>query len=179
MTTGRPQGSHPTNTIIMKKYLIILVLLFVSLEILAQKSKNANFVDDTIINYIPRYEYSRYIATKAKHIYKFDVTSQLNIEPTRPKGTGGHHAQIKGFRIQVYQGKERIEATETREKCFEYFEKYHPYLQFKRPTYDVCLGDFQSKKDARKMLKKVKKQFKNAIIISDMIWHRNIPVIQK
>ena len=149
-------------------------MFFVSLEILAQKSKKINFVNDTIINYIPRYEYSRYIATKAKHIYKFDITSQLNVEPVRPKGVGGHHIQLKGFRIQIYQGKERTEATETRQKCFKHFEEYHPYLQFKRPMYDVRLGDFKSKKDAKKILKQVKKQFKNAIIISDMIWHYKI-----
>ena len=155
----------------MKKYLIVLIFLFAYLEILAQKSKKINFVNDTIINYIPRYEYSRYIATKVKHIYKFDVTSQLNVEPVRPKGVGGYRTQIEGFRIQIYQGKERKEATETRKKCFEYFEKYHPYLHFKRPMYDVRLGDFQNKKDAKKMLKQVKRQFKNAFIVSDMIWY--------
>ncbi len=156
----------------MKGYLIIFLLFSYSFEILAQKDKKTVFIDDTR-NYLPKY--GQHIVAKENYIYKFDITSQLSM---------GHvstticwltpRLQIKGFRIQIYQGKERTEATETRHKCFTYFEEYHPYLQFKRPTYDVCLGDFYTKKSAKQMFKSVKKHFPKAKIVEDMVWKTNI-----
>ena len=176
----------------MRTYLLVIMFAFTSLEIFAQKNKKdkkddtAISTDDTLSKYRPKYDYRREvytgevtIITPPKKIetadndyaYNFDITDKLSM------GTAATayektviRIQKSGFRIQVYLGTDRQEATQARQKCFGSFAEYHPYLEFSRPTYRVRLGDFEYRESARQVWLKVKRRFPTASIIPDMVW---------
>ncbi len=173
----------------MKTYFLILMFAFISLETFAQKNKKndtAISVDDTLSKYRPKYDYRREVyvgevtvisppkkieVADNDYAYNFDITDKLSMgRASYDVGNTVIRIQKSGFRIQVYLGTDRQEATQARQKCFGSFAEYHPYLEFSRPTYRVRLGDFEYRESARQVWLKVKRRFPTASIIPDMVW---------
>ena len=181
----------------MKTHFLILMFAFISFEIFAQKNKKndtAISVDDTLSKYRPKYDYGRenYLgdvtvisppkkteAADNDYAYNFDITDKLNTQSTPTRIIRGSRLQKQGFRIQIYLGEDRKEATETRQRCFGSLSEYHPYLSFTRPIYKVRLGDFEDRKSAKKTLSRVKRYFPKAKIIADMVWKTNLETNNK
>lgn len=78
---------------------------------------------------------------------------------------------VKGYRIQVYQGKSETQAEEARTKVSELegFEKEAVYLNYRSPNFRVKVGNYPyfNKLEATQAYIKIKEYFPSALLIEE------------
>ncbi|MCX6352652.1 MAG: SPOR domain-containing protein [Bacteroidetes bacterium] len=76
---------------------------------------------------------------------------------------------FQGYRVQVYQGKDRNEAQKIKFKIAEKFPNTEVYLIYQQPYFRVRVGDYRNKTEALKPLHELKQDFEGAFIAPDRI----------
>lgn len=80
--------------------------------------------------------------------------------------------EIPGYRIRIYSDlgtHARDESEEYKTRFYENFPEIPVYRDYVRPYYKVYVGDFRTKIEAIKSLKKIKREFPSAFIVPDQI----------
>ncbi len=80
---------------------------------------------------------------------------------------------IPGYRIQIFKesgNKALEEAQKTVEEFYNEFPDIPAYLSFQEPFYRIRAGNFKTRLDALGQLEQIKKEFKNAWVISEYIY---------
>ena len=77
--------------------------------------------------------------------------------------------RIAGYRILLYSGNERDEATKAREQAYRVFQKADLYTKYQAPTFKVSLGDFYERLDAYIALKKLEAAFPQAVMVQEIV----------
>jgi hypothetical protein len=77
--------------------------------------------------------------------------------------------RISGYRILLYSGNEREEATKAREHAYRVFQKADLYTKYQAPTFKVSLGDFYERLDAFIALKKLEATFPQAVVVQEIV----------
>ena len=79
---------------------------------------------------------------------------------------------IDGFRVQIFTGAGN-DSKEKAERALQEFSSTFPdvvgYLTYQQPNFKVRCGDFRSKSEARKLMKKISYQYPGAYIVKDNI----------
>lgn len=79
---------------------------------------------------------------------------------------------IDGFRVQIFTGAGN-DSKEKAEKALQEFSASFPdvvgYLTYQQPNFKVRCGDFRSKSEARKLMKKISYQYPGSYIVKDNI----------
>lgn len=76
---------------------------------------------------------------------------------------------IHGFRILLFSGNTREEATKAKELAYKNFPNLDVYTTYSNPTFKVKLGDFYMKLDAYLVLKKLQTVFPNAVLVEEIV----------
>lgn len=76
---------------------------------------------------------------------------------------------IHGFRILLFSGNTREEATKAKEMAYKNFPDLDVYTTYSNPTFKVKLGDFYMKLDAYLVLKKLQTVFPNAVLVEEVV----------
>lgn len=84
--------------------------------------------------------------------------------------------RIVGWRIMIYRGRDRDEALAAKRKSYEIFPKHKVYYQYKTPSYKVKVGDFQNSDEYKGVLRRLKREFAEAVVVPDII---NLVIINK
>lgn len=74
-----------------------------------------------------------------------------------------------GFRVQVYAGKDREEASRIKGICLNMKKDEDAYLDYDRPNYRVKVGNFLNREDAKALYKDLKRRFPEAMIVPDQV----------
>ena len=93
----------------------------------------------------------------------------------KKKVTGSIYT-AKGFRIIIYNGPDRKQAIEAKNKFSNAFGSQRSYMSYNVPSYKIKVGDFESKKDATDFLRTVSAQFPSSFIVPDIVTVKNINV---
>ena len=137
----------------MKNLLIIVILtglLFQSSHILAQHklqpenlNRNLTIYKDPVLD------------TCIKRIYYFNNPNQV----------------LKGYRVQIYSGSNRIDANKVKSDYLETYLGEKIYFDYEQPYYKVRVGDYRTKLEAQKMyqLLLLDARFKGVLIVPDDI----------
>ncbi len=80
---------------------------------------------------------------------------------------------IQGYRVQLYYGGNRSEALELKSKFAQLNPDVESYLIYQQPYFRLRVGDFRSRLEAYKLMKKVEKEFPSVFIVNDEI---NFPI---
>jgi hypothetical protein len=79
---------------------------------------------------------------------------------------------IDGFRVQIFTGAGN-DSKEKAERALQEFSSSFPevvgYLTYQQPNFKVRCGNFRSKSEARKLMKKISYQYPGAYIVKDNI----------
>lgn len=79
---------------------------------------------------------------------------------------------IEGFRVQIFTGAGN-DSKEKAEKALQEFLSSFPdevaYLTYQQPNFKVRCGDFRTKSEARKLMKKISYQYPGSYIVKDNI----------
>jgi hypothetical protein len=76
---------------------------------------------------------------------------------------------IQGFRVQLYYGGNRTEALELKSKFAQLHPEVESYLIYQQPYFRLRVGDFRTRLEAYKLMKKVEKEFPSVFIVNDEI----------
>ncbi len=107
---------------------------------------------------------------------RIDSLLQLHIEYNRKYPT------FQGYRVQILKvsGNDALETIEKSKTDFlEKHENTPVYLTFNEPYYRVRVGDFRTRLDAERFLKKIGKEYPGAWVIQDEINFPDIPNYNK
>ena len=104
---------------------------------------------------------------------RIDSLVQLHIDYNKK------YPVFQGYRVQILKtsGNEALDITE--KAITDFSEKYsdiHAYLTFEEPYYRVRVGDFRTRLEAEKFLKKIKRKYPGAWVIQDYV---NFPILPK
>ncbi len=76
---------------------------------------------------------------------------------------------IQGYRVQLYYGGNRTEALELKSKFAQLHPEVESYLIYQQPYFRLRVGDFRTRLEAYKLMKKVEKEFPSVFIVNDEI----------
>ena len=76
---------------------------------------------------------------------------------------------IRGFRIQIYAGNEREEASKAKEIAYRTLPFADVYTSYQSPTFKVKVGDFYQRLEAQLTLKKIEMTFPAAVIVEEVV----------
>jgi hypothetical protein len=78
---------------------------------------------------------------------------------------------IKGYRVQIYSGSNRIDANKVKSDFLETYLGEKMYFDYKQPYYKVHIGDYRTKLEAQKMyqLLLLDTRFKGVLIVPEDI----------
>mgnify|MGYP006306684625 CR=1 FL=1 len=80
--------------------------------------------------------------------------------------------RIEGYRIRIYSDlgtHAREEWQNVKAEFYEKFPEIPVYQDYDEPYYKVYVGDFRTKIEAVKFLKKIRKEFPSAFVVPDQI----------
>ncbi|MBL7772817.1 MAG: SPOR domain-containing protein [Chitinophagaceae bacterium] len=93
----------------------------------------------------------------------------------KKKVTGSIYT-TKGFRIVIYNGPDRVQAMQVKNNFARAYPATTSSMSYNVPSYKIKVGDFESRNDASKFLRKIGKAFPTAFIVPDIITVKNINV---
>ncbi len=76
---------------------------------------------------------------------------------------------IPGFRVQLYFGSNRAEATELKTKFQGLYPEIESYLLYQQPYFKLRVGDFRTRLEAQQLQKLIQKDFPSVFIVNDDI----------
>ena len=78
---------------------------------------------------------------------------------------------IKGYRVQIYSGSNRIDANKVKSDFLDAYLGEKIYFDYKQPYYKVRIGDYRTKLEAQKMyqLLLLDTRFKGVLIVPEDI----------
>jgi len=85
---------------------------------------------------------------------------------------------IKGFRVEIFFSADMNALEQAKNKKVEFLSKYPENvvnIKYDAPNFKVRVGDFRTKNEALKLLKKIEKSYPMAFIVPDKI---NFPLLK-
>ena len=137
------------NNTTMKRLGFLLFILMLAIVSNAQNSGSLNLNQDSKIDALIQ---------KQKELYSIDSSSN-------------------GYRIHIFMeiGNEALKQAETMKRNFEAaFPDIPVYLTYAEPYFRLRAGDFRNRVEAEKCLRRIKPQFREAFVTSDIIYQPKI-----
>jgi len=85
--------------------------------------------------------------------------------------SGNTSQVLKGYRVQIYSGSNRIDANKVKSDFLETYLGEKIYFDYEQPYYKVRVGDYRTKLEAQKMYQALllDNRFKGVLIVPDDI----------
>lgn len=98
-----------------------------------------------------------------------DITARLNavLDTIAIRNRTIRFAQ--GYRVQIYTGTSREEATQARNRSYAKFPDITPHFDYAQPNFRVRVGDFLDRLEAQRVYAGLIAEFPNALIVPDRI----------
>ncbi len=80
---------------------------------------------------------------------------------------------IPGFRILLYSGNDREQASRAKENAYRVLPRADVYTQYQAPTFKVKVGDYFQKVEAFRDIKKLQSAFPYAVIVQEIVNVKN------
>jgi hypothetical protein len=74
-----------------------------------------------------------------------------------------------GYRVQIYAGNDRAEATRIKTDFMRRFPGIRTYMTYVQPQFRVKVGDYRSREEAVKMYQQVNKVYAPCMIVPDIV----------
>lgn len=100
---------------------------------------------------------------------KVELVQDEKIPEMVQKYTESQDHKIKGYRVQVYFGAEKLKAKDAKSKFLSKNPDTKAYEIFETPYFKIRAGNFRTKLEAYQFLQKIKGDFPGAFIVEDEI----------
>ena len=78
-------------------------------------------------------------------------------------------AKIKGYRVKIHFGPDKTKAKEIKAEFIAKYPDVPAYEKYDQPNFNIRVGDFRTKLEAYKFLKKVQTDFPASFLVQDEI----------
>jgi hypothetical protein len=106
---------------------------------------------------------------KATSLASWNITTKLNSLLDTISIRNKVIKSANGYRVQIYVGESREEASAARNKSYQLLPEETPYLIPTLPSYRVRVGNFLDRLDAQKAYAQLIREFPTAVVVSDKI----------
>lgn len=89
--------------------------------------------------------------------------------PLTTRKTGGAVYSGKGYRVQIYNGNDRVRAIKIKAEFMRKFPGVRTYLTYISPCFRVKVGDYRNRSDAEGMLREANAMYSPSMIVPDVI----------
>jgi len=116
------------------------------------------------------------VKTPYKH-YSSEIVRDIRLDALLDTIYQRHNAQptIKGYRIQLFTGAERLGALDTKSDVQKNLPGADVYIIYQQPYFKVRVGDFRTQAEAQQMYHQLLPIFPKAFLVPDDI---NLPQIK-
>ena len=108
-------------------------------------------------------------AQTANDTAKIPVKQDPRVGEMLQKYRDSRTGKIKGYRVQIHFGAEKIKAKDVKSKFLTRFPDIRAYDIFETPYFKIRVGDFRTKLEAYKFMKQIQDDFPGAFIVQDDI----------
>jgi len=145
------------------KGIIICFLLLSAHQLSAQQQQTTvEEKRDSLIGLLQEYRaYYNLNPTKA---------NPISIVPKVLDKSKATRVKVRGFRVQIYSGSSRSEATKVQNAFIRQNEDVSAYLDYVEPNYRVKVGDFTSRSTATAYMRKLRGMYKNVFVFVEDVW---------
>ena len=98
-----------------------------------------------------------------------DITAKLNVILDTIAIRNRNIRFAQGYRVQIYTGTNREEATKARNRSYARFPDITPHFDYTQPNFRVRVGDFVDRLEAQRVYAGLLAEFPNALIVPDRI----------
>ena len=85
--------------------------------------------------------------------------------------------KIRGYRIQIYFGGERRQASRVKARFLKQYPEREAYTLYQRPSFKVRVGNFRNKLEAQKLYHQLDQRFQTVFIVPTRIEYPELPQI--
>lgn len=146
----------------MRLFSFILFLVFSSLVTLGQQDSIQQLSEDVF----------KKIEDKSDNNIRFQQDDAIHNLVLKHIAKNKKDPGIEGYRIRIYSDlgtHARDESENVKAEFYEKFPEIPVYREYDDPYYKVYVGDFRSKIEAIKSLKKIRKRYPSAFVVPDEI----------
>lgn len=97
--------------------------------------------------------------TPSARLIMDDRIYQLLHQPSVKKSS-----RAKGFRVQIYNGTDRVEANALRDQFLQQNPRVPAYLIYARPNFRVRVGNFKTRQEATNFMKSLGNRYSSMIV---------------
>lgn len=83
--------------------------------------------------------------------------------------------KIEGYRIQIYFGGDRKEASKVKADFLRKYSEYEAYTLYQRPNFKIRVGNFRNKLETQKLYHELKETFNTVFIVPTEIEYPKLP----
>jgi len=94
---------------------------------------------------------------------------RLALVVNKPVQKSGFVGKIRGFRVQIYNGNDRVKANQAKLDFMKHFPGVRSYLIYNNPQFRVRVGDFRTRGEATQLFNKASQKFNPCMIVPDVI----------
>jgi hypothetical protein len=91
--------------------------------------------------------------------------SRLNNAIAATQPMEGTAPTLQGYRIQIYSGNDRNQASHIKETFLKMYPNQPAYLDYSAPNFRIKIGDFRSKLEAQKLFHDLKQSFGGGVLL--------------
>lgn len=125
------------------KYFFSIILVFFSLNLLAQTDTNS-----IVVHKDPRIDNL--------------IRKQIEINEFTTRDA---RSRVPGYRILVMSTNDRTKAVNAKAKLYQEFPELSPYLMYQQPFFKLKVGDFKTREEAEEYLSAVQRYFPTGVYI--------------
>lgn len=146
---------------IKKGFIVSCTLLLMMSFAKAQEGK-VEVVKDTLIGLLQEY--------RAFYAINPTIAKPISLEPKVLDKSKARRVKVRGFRVQVYSGSSRNEATNIQNSFIRQNPDINAYLDYVEPNYRVKVGDFTSRSQANEYMRQLKGSYRNVFVFVEDVW---------
>lgn len=94
----------------------------------------------------------------------------ISLAPKVIDKTTASRVKVRGFRVQIYSGANRAEATNVQNAFIRKNADVNAYLDYVEPNYRVKVGDFTSRAAATAYMRELRGMYKNVFVFVEDVW---------
>ncbi|MGO1521061.1 MAG: SPOR domain-containing protein [Sphingobacterium sp.] len=141
---------------------ILSVVFFFALVSLSSAQEKVIVEKDTLIDLLQQY--------RAYYAINPTASTTVSLEPKTIDKSKATRVKVRGFRVQIYSGSSRGEATDVQNSFIRQNPDVGAYLDYVEPNYRVKVGDFTSRSSASAYMRTVKSKYRNVFVFVEDVW---------
>jgi hypothetical protein len=157
------------------KSLLSLILLLSSFALLAQKADSTKpshrAINPAMIHYQGEEKLTKDITKEIKTFEPWDsLMLQVDDRIELLSKSYFESKKIRGYKIQIFSGNSRFEATKVKSDFISKFrDAQPPELMYQTPNFKLRVGNYRHRLKAQEDLLKFKEEFPSAFLVNDEI----------